>query len=219
MGAAPTRQAGFTLIEVLIAIVLMAVVSMICWRALDNVTRTSAHLDQSTEQSRALLRAMQQFELDIAERATVELPDAPARQDGSAPALDADGMPMPEQLLPVALTTWRQAQAPFRIEIVRAAQDAPGQWQRVYWWRERNTLYRATAQPGSDFPLPAPDTADAVALLDDVQTFEVRAWRPGAGWTRLPDASRSAPATGLEMTLVQRTARGDAAYRRVLPLR
>ena len=50
-------QRGFTLIEVMVAIMLMALVSMIAWRGLDSVTRADQHLQASTEQTEVLLRA------------------------------------------------------------------------------------------------------------------------------------------------------------------
>lgn len=209
-------QAGFTLIEILVAIVLMAFVSLIAWRALDSVTRTSAHLDRNTEATLSTLRAFEQFERDIALRATIELPLSP--EDGNRPQLDEDGLPIRKRLLPEALTTER-GRVPFRIEIVRAQPDANGMLQRVYWWIERGTLYRSAAPASDHFPLPAPDARSAVAMLQDVQDFEVRAWRPGGGWTRLPYNSESRQSSGLEVIIAQRTDRGDERYRRVIALR
>ncbi|EQB8447399.1 TPA: prepilin-type N-terminal cleavage/methylation domain-containing protein, partial [Pseudomonas aeruginosa] len=57
---------GFTLIEVMVAIMLMAIVSLMAWRGLDSIARASAHLEDSTEQGAALLRALNQLERDIA---------------------------------------------------------------------------------------------------------------------------------------------------------
>ncbi|WP_222129959.1 type II secretion system protein J [Bordetella genomosp. 13] len=209
-------QAGFTLIEILVAVVLMAFVSLIAWRALDSVTRASTHLDRSTEATLSTLRALEQFERDIALRATVELPLSP--EDGNRPQLDEDGLPLRKRLLPESLTTER-GRVPFRIEIVRALPDANGMLQRVYWWIERGTLYRSAAPASDHFPLPAPDARNAVAVLQDVQDFEVRAWRPGAGWTRLPYTAESKQSSGLEVLIAQRTDRGDERYRRVIALR
>ena len=36
----PRRQTGFTLIEVIIAIMIMAIISLISWRAIDSVALT-----------------------------------------------------------------------------------------------------------------------------------------------------------------------------------
>ena len=48
------RQQGFTLIEVIIAIMIMAIISLISWRAIDSVALTSRKLDQHTDEAMAL---------------------------------------------------------------------------------------------------------------------------------------------------------------------
>ncbi|WP_265463411.1 PulJ/GspJ family protein, partial [Aeromonas salmonicida] len=73
-------QSGFTLIEVLVAVMLMAIVSLIAWRGLDSVTRADTHLKASTEQTEELLRSLNQLERDVALRAAVQLRE-PIRAD------------------------------------------------------------------------------------------------------------------------------------------
>jgi type II secretory pathway component PulJ len=51
----------------MVAILLMAVVSLIAWRGLDSVTRADQHLQASTEQTETLLRALNQMQRDITE--------------------------------------------------------------------------------------------------------------------------------------------------------
>ncbi len=63
---------GFTLLEVMVAILLMSIVSLIAWRGLDSVTRTDARLRENTEQTESLLRAFNQLERDMALRASIE---------------------------------------------------------------------------------------------------------------------------------------------------
>lgn len=65
-------QRGFTLIEVIIAIMIMAIISLISWRAIDSVALTSRKLDQHTEDAMALQRAFDQFERDIAARSVID---------------------------------------------------------------------------------------------------------------------------------------------------
>ncbi|MFY3953975.1 PulJ/GspJ family protein, partial [Achromobacter xylosoxidans] len=100
------RQAGFTLIEVVIAIMIMAVISLISWRAIDSVALTSRRLDQHTEEALALQRAFDQFERDIgarspdlAESAAPAAPEAQAASD----AQEAEPQPVLPQLLPEAI--------------------------------------------------------------------------------------------------------------------
>ncbi|WP_432730018.1 PulJ/GspJ family protein [Variovorax sp. W6] len=203
-------QAGFTLVEVMIAIALMAVLSVMAWRGLDSVSRANNALERRTEEVARLLRALDQLERDLSQRATTELPGREG--GGAAPAI---------ALLPASLQVRRQTELPFFMEIVRAAPAAPGYWQRVQWWRRGSVLYRAAGPVAASFPLPPPDTGDRVALLDDVTAFELRAWEPGAGWRPLPAvASARAGATGMELALGMRAGadRQVQTYRRVFPL-
>lgn len=196
-------QRGFTLIEVMIAITLMAVLSVMAWRGLDSVTRANAMLEQRTDNIARLMRALDQLERDVALRATTELPP---------------GVP---GLLPAALTARKQTDLPFFLEIVRAAPAAPGYWQRVQWWQRGGVLYRAAGPVASTFPLPAPDEGVRVVLLEDVSAFQLRAWEPGQGWRSLPVVGPArAGATGLELALGMR-AEGEGAarsFRRVFAL-
>lgn len=66
------RQRGFTLIEVLVAITLMALVSIIAWRGLENVSSQQRRLTEDAEENDTVIRMLGQFERDVALRA----PDA-----------------------------------------------------------------------------------------------------------------------------------------------
>ena len=121
------NQQGFTLIEVMVAIMLMAVVSLIAWRGLDSVTRADAHLQASTEQTQALLRALNQLQLDVSLRAGVELA-APPTED-QPPAADA---------LPAVTVRSSDSQG-FRLELIRSAPTPGDGLQRVRWWLKGET--------------------------------------------------------------------------------
>ena len=62
-------EAGFSLIEVMIAIVIMAVLSLIAWRGLDSMSRTNTALQMRTEETAKLMRTLQQIERDLIQRA------------------------------------------------------------------------------------------------------------------------------------------------------
>jgi len=203
-GSSKVRGRGFTLVEVMIAIALMAVVSVMAWRGLESVTRTDSQLERRSDDAARLLRALGQLETDLALRATTELPLPAAATAAHASA----------QLLPTALQVRSQAALPLLIEIVRAAPAAPGQWQRVQWWQRGSSLYRAAGEARREFPLPAPDVADRVEVLGDVASFGLRAWEPGQGWRNLPAvAPARVPASGLEAELAVLPA-GDGPARR-----
>ncbi|WP_175597894.1 PulJ/GspJ family protein, partial [Pseudomonas aeruginosa] len=197
---------GFTLIEVMVAIMLMAIVSLMAWRGLDSIARASAHLEDSTEQGAALLRALNQLERDIALHSAIR--EETGLPSGDEPIRASDS-------LPPGLALKRLSEIPLRLDIVRASTEPGAPLQRVRWWRQGKVLYRAASPSGDRLPLPP--LAERVAVLDDVSRFEIRAWVPGKGWTRLPARSK-VRASGLEISLARVTRNGVERYRRVVAL-
>lgn len=138
-----TDQHGFTLIEVMVAIMLMAIVSLIAWRGLDSVSRADSHLQSSTEQTQALLRTLNQLERDLALRASIEL---------RTPGLTEDEQP---DDLP-AVSVRSSDNQDFQLNVIRSAAPPEIGLQRVRWWLDGDTLYRATSAASDRYPLPAP---------------------------------------------------------------
>lgn len=195
----------------MIAIAIMAVLSLMAWRGLDSMSRTQTRLAARADETTQLMHALQQFERDVAWRATVELPTAQGRSTATSPTL---------AWLPPGMTVQRGGPTPFVIELVRAAPAEPGKWQRLQWWLRAGRLYRAAGSPAATFPLPSPTPGDAVVVLDGVEDFEVRAWDAARGWQQLPAAgTRRAPSSGLEITLRVMRGNGPAMnYRQVIAL-
>ncbi|MFJ4247938.1 prepilin-type N-terminal cleavage/methylation domain-containing protein [Pseudomonas sp. NPDC089741] len=196
------NQHGFTLIEVMVAILLMAVVSLIAWRGLDSVTRADSHLQASGEQSDSLLRALNQLQRDVDMRAGIELTE-PKK-------IGVDDEPL---TAPAALTVRSSDSKGFRLDIIRSAADQPGALQRVRWWVKGDTLYRAVAEARSRYPLPAP--GNGVAVLQGVSDVQVRVWEVDKGWRQLSGNRREEP-LGLEIRLSRGTAQGVEKYRQVI---
>lgn len=71
------RSRGFTLVEMLVAIGLMALMALVCWRGLEYLTHERALIDEEGTELARILRAFAQIEHDVTNR----LPDiaAPAR--------------------------------------------------------------------------------------------------------------------------------------------
>ncbi|WP_339453426.1 type II secretion system protein GspJ [Pseudomonas sp. JAI120] len=199
-------EQGFTLIEVMVAIMLMAVVSVIAWRGLDSVTRADQHLQASSEQTEVLLRALNQMQRDISLRASVEL-NAPPPSKNSAEKLDG-----------LAAVTVRSSDSKgFRLDIIRSAPIAGDGLQRVRWWLKGDSLYRAAAPARDRYPLPA--AKDGVVVLSGVRDLQVRVWEADKGWRQLSGNRREDP-LGLEISLVRETPQGVEKYRQVVgPLR
>ncbi|TDV53416.1 general secretion pathway protein J [Pseudomonas helmanticensis] len=196
------RQEGFTLIEVMVAIMLMAIVSLIAWRGLDSVTRADMHLQASTEHTEALLRTLHQLERDIALRASIELRE---------PLLNDNDDERSEQ--PAAISVRSADDQHFRLDVIRSAATSQNGLQRVRWWLKDQTLYRAAATPRDRYPLPAPK--QAVAVLDSISDLQVRVWEPEMGWRQLSGNRKENP-QGLEIRLTRQTPQGEEHYRQVL---
>ncbi|MCJ8202933.1 type II secretion system protein GspJ [Pseudomonas sp. RGM2987] len=197
-----SRQTGFTLLEVMVAILLMAVVSLIAWRGLDSVTRADSHLQANTEQTEALLRVLNQLERDVELRASIEL------SEPMKPGVDD-----PPSTAPPALTVRSTEGKGFRMDVIRVASAQEGQLQRVRWWLKGDTLYRAQGQARDRYPLPAPGAA--IAVLSDVSDAGLRYWDQEKGWRKLSGNREENPA-GLEISLTRRTPQGVEKYRQVL---
>lgn len=190
-------QQGFTLIEVMVAIMLMAVVSLIAWRGLDSVTRADQHLQASTEQTEVLLRALNQMQRDISLRASVELTPPEAKQ--------TEGL--------AAVTVRSSDSKGFRLDVIRSAPMAGDGLQRVRWWLKGDALYRAAAPARDRYPLPA--AKDGVVVLTGVSDLQVRVWEADKGWRQLSGNHREDP-LGLEISLVRQTPQGVEKYRQVV---
>ncbi|CAI2797456.1 MULTISPECIES: prepilin-type N-terminal cleavage/methylation domain-containing protein [Pseudomonas fluorescens group] len=197
-----TRQHGFTLIEVMVAIMLMAIVSLIAWRGLDSVSRADQHLQASTEHTEALLRALNQLERDLALRASTELRVPNLTQHETEPAQ-----------APPAISVRSADNQRFRLDVIRSAAASEDGLQRVRWWLQDQTLYRAAAPARSRYPLPAP--GEGVAVLDKVSDLQVRVWEPGQGWRQLSGNRKDEP-QGLEIKLTRQTLQGAEHYRQVV---
>src|SRR5690606_32455880 len=65
-------QRGLTLIEVLVALVVMAVLSLMTWGSLDSLQRTQGDLEERSMRIQAVLAVLEQFERDVQWRAGTE---------------------------------------------------------------------------------------------------------------------------------------------------
>ena len=118
-----------TLIEVLVALALMALVSLISWRGLASVSSARDWIESQAEDTDAIVRSLGQLGRDV------ELSyDGPVFDPvgGDAVALSA------------GVRLLRPPSGGAVLEILRPHPDSPGLWQRVHWRVRPDGLWRAS---------------------------------------------------------------------------
>ncbi|NYT57764.1 prepilin-type N-terminal cleavage/methylation domain-containing protein [Alcaligenaceae bacterium] len=209
------NQQGFTLIEVLIALALMALLSIISWQALDLVERSSQRLNASANDTLALMRVMGQLESDITQHATAGILAQAGRstiaQTTGASDESSTGEPAVHAatLLPPGIH-WSNPV----LTVLRSARD--GAWQQVVWGQIGNALHRAVGPAAATLPLP--QAVGSQEVLGQIQSFAVRAWVPGLGWSAPDTTVSQLAATGLEITIVRQHKDVTETYRKVVLL-
>lgn len=118
MHFAPQRHAGFTLIEVLVAITVMALMSLMAWRGLDGMLRSQSGLQSRADEVRTLQAGLAQWQTDLDQMA--ELNDKPSwLWDGKVLRLTRRANAS-EEAIQVVAWTWRSD----------VGNPAGGDWQR-----------------------------------------------------------------------------------------
>jgi general secretion pathway protein J len=192
---ASTRTSGFTLLELLVAITVLSLVSLIAWRGLDSLVHTRERLQPEAEEVRELLVAFGQIERDLAQ------------------VVSASFVPLP--IAPVAV----HAGTPARFELVRFAPVIEGSAsavQLVIYEMRDGRLLRLSSVPTTRLDASPSTSLVETPLLADVQALRLRVWQTGRGWAP-PEAAtspdpRAVPA-GIELIVELADGR---QYRRVL---
>ena len=135
------KARGFTLVEMLVAITLMALMGVICWRGLAFVANQRSSIEQETSELAQLVRALAQMETDVAER----LPDIAVPARATTPEL------------PLAISIGSDSGGA-TIEILRTVSTGVGQSQpaHVLYSVDARGLVRST---GTDEVLVLPGVA------------------------------------------------------------
>jgi general secretion pathway protein J len=179
---------GFTLVEMLVAIALMGILGVICWRGLDYVAGQRERVDRETDEIASVLRVLSQIERDIAQRAP----------DFMLPPPSAPGT------LPQSISVHDSGTGAVMLEIVRTAPRAGGnaRAQRIVYRVADSNLTRSASPSGTAWPL-APAT-DPVILLTGARRIAVRVYT-GGFWSELRKGAVGVQpptlATGLEVAI------------------
>jgi prepilin-type N-terminal cleavage/methylation domain-containing protein len=184
-----TRRAGFTLIEMLVAVTLMGVMALVCWRGLGYVADRRAAIENESLELSRMMRALAQIERDVAER----IPDLASPARATTPGL------------PLALTVLPAAEGA-DLEVLRALAEPTGQSAvlAVHYGCTGEGLVRRT--PGG-----------SVLLLPGVARLKIRV-QAGGFWVEPGPAQAVRPfarATALEIALEDRS---GARYVKVIAL-
>ena len=184
MPAAQNRaQRGFTLLELLVAISILAFIAVISWRGLSSLTATRERLEPQNDQVRSVLAGFGQMELDLA-----RVP------------INAALYALPTQAVRVLVVDGQRS-----LQILRLADSPDGSRasavQMVLYRIENGVLERQTTPAQRFYSADAPARLETVALVPSIDDLQIRVWRVNVGWITPASDADTAGATGLELRL------------------
>jgi general secretion pathway protein J len=188
------HKAGFTLVELLVAISLLALTAVLTWRALDQVLAQRDRVDARTTESEHVLVTLAQLERDMASRVPNQLFVGRRQSAG---------------LLPLALQIGTVREGEDSLRILRIQSGAAAR--AVTYTVEDGTLVRTLARVQGE------DDDTTVTLLRGVSRFSVQVFL-GGRWLNPVDAARALNAgTGTAIQIAIEITSG-ARYVQVLGL-
>lgn len=160
------RARGFTLVEVLVAIFIFAIVSAIAMGGYNQLVKQSDIVDAGAARTRAVQQTMQRMNLDF-----TSLEPRPVRQplgDGLVPALRADEKSGAAELVEFTHSGWSNPAGVPRSTLQRVAyRIEDNKLIREYWLALDRTM---TSEP------------ESAELLDGVKSLKFRFMDPNRTW-------------------------------------
>jgi general secretion pathway protein J len=197
----PSRSTGFTLVEVMVALLIMAILAALAFRGIDALTRAKESALLSTDRTLKLNTGMSQFEYDISQ------------------VVDSKALPQPVMFDGATLRVARRT--PDGIELVLwTLQDR--RWQR--WasgsfthMSELTDAWMRSQQWGAI-------SGNAITVLEDVDEFQVYVCNPatlgtsGCSWNNVQSTQGAASgAQALAIRIGLRLPEGEITRDRELP--
>lgn len=158
---AAARARGFTLIEMLVAIALLAVIALLSWRGLDATIRGRDDIASNLAQTRLLGRYFSQLQFDLTNLVTAD---------------EVFGPPL--RILPNELVMVRHL----------GVGGGPTQMQVVRYQLNGRELVRSASQPLASLAevedaLHRMDAFARVVVSNDARTMQLSVWISPGGWT------------------------------------
>jgi len=192
MNFKPSIPRGFTLLELLVAITVLSIVSMIAWRGLDSLVATRERLEPEVDDVRSLLTAFGQMERDLTQ------------------VTNPTFLGLATSPLNIGVADGGQV-----IELARVASpvaDRATEVQTVFYRVVDGSLVRQATPPLPAFDRANAENFETARLMGNIQSISVRVWQVPSGWVSpfKPDASGTQPTEhtlatppGIEVTLLR----------------
>ena len=208
MSRARHRSAGFTLVEVMVALLIMAILAALAFRGIDALARAKDAALSSTDRTLKMNTGMSQFEYDMSQVVDSKVLPRPIMFDGATLRV-ARRSPAGIQLVLWTLQDhrWQRWASPAYIHMT----DLTDAWMRSQQWDAIS--------------------ANAVTVLKDVDTFEFIVCNPGgpnglqvtgcswnnagSSWGKNASGTAFVPPNGIRITL--KMADGELTRERELP--
>jgi len=187
------RQHGLTLIELLVAISVLAVVAVLGWRGLDGIVRARVALNAELEQTRGMQLTFAQMQSDCANMVSRDVLAA-----RSAISID-------QNQLRLIRTVYAEGQ-PTRLEVVtyRLANQSLTRRESIAT-RDLNELDAMWNRAGS-----GDDSTAAVKLQSGVNAFSMRMWaNDNKGWRTVDTNAAEQAAAGAALAAANAQAAGQ----------